>query len=452
MAYKGTSIVDYLKQSGQDSSYAARKKLAEQNGISGYTGTASQNTKLLNALRSGSGQGSGNTSGQVTITPVQEPTTPKAVITPVESNTQPSASGSYTASGSAAGTSGSGYRASQKPYSPSDTVLDYRDKVQDLEDNAPDNFESKYTAQIDSILDGILNRKEFQYDLNEDQLYEYYKDAYMRQGQQAMRDTIGSASALSGGYGSSYAQTVGSQAYDQYLAGLNDKIPELYQLAYQKYLNEGTELYNQLGAVENLDNIDYARYRDTVSDYFTNRDYYNNRYNQEYGYDYGAYQDALAQLNWENQFAYQQAQDELAQQNWKEQFAYQQAQDALAQQNWQAEFDYQKQQDALAMQLAQSKARGGGSSGGSKSSGSGSEEYEKYGGYKYSDLVRDAKKYLEEYDYDTHELVNDSGTVNQWLLDMGVKREEERKKIINAAGGNYELAKNSKSKAIPKGE
>ena len=312
MAYKGTSIVDYLKQSGQDSSYAARKKLAEQNGISGYTGTASQNTKLLNALRNGSGQGSGNTSGQVTITPVQEPTTPKAVITPVENTAQMSASGGYTASGSAAGTSGNNYRASQKSYSPSDTVLDYRDKVQDLEDNAPDDFESKYTAQIDSILDGILNRKEFQYDLNEDQLYEYYKDAYMRQGQQAMRDTIGSASALSGGYGSSYAQTVGSQAYDQYLAGLNDKIPELYQLAYQKYLNEGSELYNQLGAVENLDNIDYARYRDTVSDYFTNRDYYNNRYNQEYGYDYGAYQDALAQLNWENQFAYQQAQDELA--------------------------------------------------------------------------------------------------------------------------------------------
>ena len=40
------SIVDYLKQSGKDSSYNARKKMAEQYGISGYSGTAAQNTQL----------------------------------------------------------------------------------------------------------------------------------------------------------------------------------------------------------------------------------------------------------------------------------------------------------------------------------------------------------------------------------------------------------------------
>ena len=53
--YTGSSIVDYLKSIGQDSSFANRKKLAEANGISNYTGTASQNTKLLNILRGGSG-------------------------------------------------------------------------------------------------------------------------------------------------------------------------------------------------------------------------------------------------------------------------------------------------------------------------------------------------------------------------------------------------------------
>lgn len=53
--YTGTSIVDYLKSIGQDSSFANRKKLAAANGISNYTGTASQNTQLLNKLRGGSG-------------------------------------------------------------------------------------------------------------------------------------------------------------------------------------------------------------------------------------------------------------------------------------------------------------------------------------------------------------------------------------------------------------
>ena len=53
MAYKGNSIVDYLKSVGVNSSMANRKKIAENAGIKNYTGTASQNTKLLNDMRSG---------------------------------------------------------------------------------------------------------------------------------------------------------------------------------------------------------------------------------------------------------------------------------------------------------------------------------------------------------------------------------------------------------------
>ncbi|SEJ82244.1 protein of unknown function [Bhargavaea ginsengi] len=52
-APSGNSIVDYLNAKGQDSSLAARKKLAEQYGIKGYTGTAAQNLQLLDKLKSG---------------------------------------------------------------------------------------------------------------------------------------------------------------------------------------------------------------------------------------------------------------------------------------------------------------------------------------------------------------------------------------------------------------
>lgn len=48
-----TSIVDALKATGVDSSFANRTKIAEANGITNYTGTASQNTTLLNKLKSG---------------------------------------------------------------------------------------------------------------------------------------------------------------------------------------------------------------------------------------------------------------------------------------------------------------------------------------------------------------------------------------------------------------
>ena len=51
--YTGGSLVDYLKSIGVDSSMANRRKLAQANGIKNYTGTASQNTTLLNKLRGG---------------------------------------------------------------------------------------------------------------------------------------------------------------------------------------------------------------------------------------------------------------------------------------------------------------------------------------------------------------------------------------------------------------
>ena len=53
--YTGSSvsIVDALKAIGVDSSMNNRKKIAKANGISNYSGTASQNTKLLNLLKQG---------------------------------------------------------------------------------------------------------------------------------------------------------------------------------------------------------------------------------------------------------------------------------------------------------------------------------------------------------------------------------------------------------------
>ncbi len=48
-----TSIVDALKAIGVDSSMSNRKKIAQANGISNYTGSYSQNVQLLSKLKSG---------------------------------------------------------------------------------------------------------------------------------------------------------------------------------------------------------------------------------------------------------------------------------------------------------------------------------------------------------------------------------------------------------------
>ena len=51
--YKGVSLVDALKQIKVDASFSNRKRLAKNNGISNYSGTYSQNLKLLNLLKQG---------------------------------------------------------------------------------------------------------------------------------------------------------------------------------------------------------------------------------------------------------------------------------------------------------------------------------------------------------------------------------------------------------------
>lgn len=69
-----TSIVDYLKSTGGASDFTSRAALATKSGITGYTGTATQNTQLLGLLRSPT---------PTTTTPVlQAPSVISNIITP----------------------------------------------------------------------------------------------------------------------------------------------------------------------------------------------------------------------------------------------------------------------------------------------------------------------------------------------------------------------------------
>lgn len=103
-------------------------------------------------------------------------------------------------------------------------------------------YQSTWQDQLRDTANKIINREKFTYDLNGDALYKQYKDRYIQQGKQAMMDTMGQAAALTGGYGNSYANQVGNQAYQQYLTALNDNVPELWDRAYQVYQGEGDRL------------------------------------------------------------------------------------------------------------------------------------------------------------------------------------------------------------------
>lgn len=123
-------------------------------------------------------------------------------------------------------------------------------------------YEGKYDQQLADLYNQITQRKPFEYNSEDDMLYQQYVDRYTNGGKLAMEDTIGQAAALTGGYGNSYAQRVGQQTYDEYMTGLNDQAATLMQQAYQRYMDEGDQLTKQYSMLGQLAADDYSKWAD----------------------------------------------------------------------------------------------------------------------------------------------------------------------------------------------
>lgn len=193
----------------------------------------------------------------------------------------------------------------ERGYSPSGAVSQAKAYLQQVQSRRPGAYQSRWDAELDRLYDQITNRKPFQYDLNQDALYQQYKEQYQRLGRTAMQDTMGQAASLTGGYGSTYAEQVGQQTYNAYLQSLNDIVPELYDRAYGRYQDEGQDLYNRYGLVSDRENMDYSKYRDTVSDYYNDLADARSAYDSEWNKDYTQWADQLSY--WQQKAAQEQA-------------------------------------------------------------------------------------------------------------------------------------------------
>ena len=207
-------------------------------------------------------------------------------------------------------------------YTPSQNVTAAQQYLQSVASGKPGDYQSQYKGQLESLYNQVMNRDPFKFDLNGDVLYNQYKDQYTQQGKKAMQDTMGQAAAMTGGYGNSYAQMAGQQTYQDYLAQLNNIVPEIYQMALNQYNQEGADLQNKLSLTQGLEDSEYGKYRDTVSDWNTERGYASDEYWNQYNADYSNYANML---NYWNTLA----QQENAQYNTDRQMAYTQAMSIL---------------------------------------------------------------------------------------------------------------------------
>lgn len=146
-------------------------------------------------------------------------------------------------------------------------------------------YESKWKDPLEQTWEQIRDRQEFQYDVNADALWDRYKDQYIRQGKLAMEDTMGQAQAMTGGYGNSYAQSVGQQTYQGYLQGLGDKMSDFVEKAKDRYDAQGQALKERYGILSDLEETDYRRWLDeqVQRNWQTEWDESIRRYNFEHG-------------------------------------------------------------------------------------------------------------------------------------------------------------------------
>lgn len=117
-----------------------------------------------------------------------------------------------------------------------------------------------YSQALSDALNKVTNPTAFSYNAEGDSTYQDYARRYLREGERASQNVLGQAAAMTGGRPSSYAATAATQAGDYYAAQLADKVPELEQNAYQRYL-AGLQLDQQrLAALQAQDNTEYQRY------------------------------------------------------------------------------------------------------------------------------------------------------------------------------------------------
>lgn len=203
-------------------------------------------------------------------------------------------------------------------------ILDRMGSYGDFSYGPAPAYNNRYQQQLDELLGKVQNYGPFSWSKEGDPSYSAYAKQYRREGQRAAQDAMAQAAAMTGGNVSSAAMTAASQAGDYYAGKLSDKIPELYENAYQRYLSQYQMLADQLSKTQGAEQMDYAKFLDQLGQYNADRSFGYNQWLDKYnmlgstlgayqGQDQTEYQRLLDQADFDrqNQSLYQQQVDAI---------------------------------------------------------------------------------------------------------------------------------------------
>lgn len=215
-----------------------------------------------------------------------------------------------TASKSTSNNSSAAATASRPTYTKSDTLTEAEKTLAEWEAAKPAGYQSQYSDDINALLDSILNGT---YDPNNDELFNIYKEQYEKNGKLAMQDTMAQAAAYTGGYGSSYGTAAAQQTYQQYLTELNNMIPELAEQS------RNSKIQN-LSLLQQQDDSDYGKYRDSVDDYYTQGNYLYQKAADISDEEWQKYLQLVDEYEYDQAFDYQKERDKVADEQWQKSY------------------------------------------------------------------------------------------------------------------------------------
>ena len=208
------------------------------------------------------------------------------------------------------GADGGSFRLESKLNRRADDLLDRLGSFGSFSYDEAPTYENAFAQQQKDLLDRILNREDFAWSEETDPQWSSYKKSYLREGDRATANALAQASAASGGRPSSHAVNAATQAGDYYATKLNDMIPTLYQQAYERYLDEYNMKLKDLNAVNQQEQLDYAKYLDRLGQFNTDRGF---AY-QNYADDYDRLRSQLADVQGQDQIDYARYLDEVSRQ------------------------------------------------------------------------------------------------------------------------------------------
>ena len=126
-------------------------------------------------------------------------------------------------------------------------------------------YTSPYAEKLNQVIAGLGDNKWQGWDANSDQAMQAYRKQYLREADRSAEDVLGQYAQNTGGIAGSAAIAAATQAGDYYKSQLADKIPELYENAYARHLNEVAQQQNMAELLMNAESQQQNQYYDRIN-------------------------------------------------------------------------------------------------------------------------------------------------------------------------------------------